>query len=313
MDKLRKNLRRAIQTQDWESVLSRLKGAYAEGTLRAYKVDIRSFVGWCSQHNLEPFPASPETLAAFVTHEAERRSVSTIKRRLAALGKIHQLLRLKNAVNDQEVVIAVRRALRSKYSRPRQALGLTQELRDKLISATSDNDLFSKRNRAILAVGYDTLCRRSELVALQVEDLLILRNTSAKILVRRSKNDPFGQGRLAYISTTALKLLHEWIEAAKIEHGPIFRAIRKNHVYSKALHPYSINRIIKQSANKAQLSKECIANLSGHSLRVGAAQDMMAAGYDILPIMRAGGWKTANVVARYTENTELMSFMGKLR
>lgn len=40
-------------------------------------------------------------------------------------------------------------------------------------------------------------------------------------------------------------------------------------------------------------------------MRVGAAQDMMIAGLDILPIMAAGGWKTTNVVARYIENADL--------
>ncbi len=42
--------------------------------------------------------------------------------------------------------------------------------------------------------------------------------------------------------------------------------------------------------------------LSGHSMRVGAAQDMMIAGLDHIAIMQAGGWKTIDVVARYVEN-----------
>lgn len=42
--------------------------------------------------------------------------------------------------------------------------------------------------------------------------------------------------------------------------------------------------------------------LSGHSMRVGAAQDMMIAGLDHIAIMQAGGWKTVDVVARYVEN-----------
>ena len=37
-------------------------------------------------------------------------------------------------------------------------------------------------------------------------------------------------------------------------------------------------------------------------MRIGAAQDMMVAGFDALAIMQAGGWKSANVVLRYVEN-----------
>ena len=301
-------------SKDWSLALSRLEGAYSEGTLRAYRTDIRIFVAWrASSGQLNAFPASPETIASFITYEAQRCSVSTIKRRLAALGKIHRLLRLENPVHDQEVVIAVRRVFRTKYSRPRQALGLTRNLRDMLIKAIGDDSLVEKRDRAIIAIGYDTLCRRSELVALQVEDIMIVKRGPAQILVRRSKNDQYGVGRLAYVSASTLELVHRWIEAAQIKSGPIFRAVRNNYVSTKGLHPYSINRIIKQAAIKANLPPENIENLSGHSLRVGAAQDMMASGFDILPIMRAGGWKTTNVVARYIENTDLLQFMSKLR
>ncbi|WP_420875755.1 hypothetical protein [Prosthecomicrobium hirschii] len=46
--------------------------------------------------------------------------------------------------------------------------------------------------------------------------------------------------------------------------------------------------------------------LSGHSMRVGAAQDMMAAGMGLLPIMKCGGWKSANVVARYVQEVDIV-------
>jgi len=45
-----------------------------------------------------------------------------------------------------------------------------------------------------------------------------------------------------------------------------------------------------------------VANqLSGHSLRIGAAQDLMSGGRDVVAIMKAGGWRSINVVARYIE------------
>jgi len=89
----------------------------------------------------------------------------------------------------------MRRALRAKRARPHQALGLTNDLRDQLIAACP-NTLAGKRDRAMIALGYDTLCRRAELVALLLEDLRPPANGSAQILIRRSKNDPYGEGRL---------------------------------------------------------------------------------------------------------------------
>lgn len=70
----------------------------------------------------------------------------------------------------------------------------------------------------------------------------------------------------------------------------------------------SIRRLIKVAAKRAQLNREIAQSLSGHSMRVGAAQDMLVAGTDMIGIMHAGGWKTHAVLSRYVENAsaELM-------
>ncbi len=65
------------------------------------------------------------------------------------------------------------------------------------------------------------------------------------------------------------------------------------------------------AAERAGLSKEEVQKLSGHSMRIGAAQDMMTAGLDILPIMAAGGWKTTSVVARYTESADISPLLNR--
>lgn len=48
-------------------------------------------------------------------------------------------------------------------------------------------------------------------------------------------------------------------------------------------------------------------------MRVGAAQDMIASGLDVLPIMQAGGWKTINVVARYVEKANPSALLDRAR
>ena len=293
---------------DWISVLSKLEGAYAEGTLRAYRADIQAFVSWCETNKQRPFPASPKIIADFITYESTRLASSTIKRRLAAIGKIHRLLRLENPIADEDVKLALRRVLRNKQSRPHQALGLTSLLRNRLLEACPDN-LRGKRNKAMFTIGYDTLARRSELSALCYEDLTISQNDTSRILIRRSKNDPFGNGRVALLSNKTTKILCEWLKASGIKKGPLFRAIKNNSISKTAIHPHTVNRLIKATAKTAGLPEKIIKDLSGHSMRIGAAQDMMISGIDILPIMSAGGWKTVNVVARYVENAEVSNIM----
>jgi len=198
----------------------------------------------------------------------------------------------------------MRRALRTKPRRPKQAYGLTKKLRDKLIAACP-NDLIGIRNRAIIAVGYDTLCRRSELVSLRVEDLSELDHGAMSILVRRAKNDPFGDGRFGYLTPKTVKLLKRWLKKGKISEGWLFRRIYGWRVGSDNLNPYTITRVIKELAATAGLDKSVVRQLSGHSMRVGAAQDMMTGGIGILPVMQAGGWKSMNIVGRYVQNASV--------
>ena len=123
-----------------------------------------------------------------------------------------------------------------------------------------------------------------------------------RILVPRSKGDPFGDGRLAYLSPSTIERVSLWLGASALKKGPLFRGLHTGQISAAALQTSSIRRLIKALARRAGLSCEAIAGLSGHSMRVGAAQDMMVAGCDVLGIMQAGGWRTYSVLARYVEN-----------
>src|SRR5208283_2590558 len=247
---------------DWPMAINRLEGAYSENTLRSYRADFALFEGWCDSAQRPALPASPETVAEFITQQARHSAPATLRRRLFSIRKVHRLLHLENPVEDEEVAIAMRRVLRTKARRQKQALGLTSDLRDKLISACPDT-LAGLRDRAMLAVGYDTLCRRSELVSLCMEDLTPLAGGACSILVRRAKNDPFGDGRYGYLSPPTVKALDTWLKAAGIKTGWLFRKVVNDKVGPNALHPYSVNRIIKGAASRAGMDDEAIRNLSG--------------------------------------------------
>jgi len=206
-------------------------------------------------------------------------------------------------VEDEEVATALRRAMRSKRRRPKQALGLTAKLRDQLIAGCPDT-LFGLRDRAMIAVGYDSLCRRSELVNLLVEDISPREDGGAKLMVRRAKNDPFGDGRWAHLSPEAVAHLRRWLDQARLSEGPIFRGVAGGRVFDRPLRSLAVNRTLKLAPLRAGLSMQVVDGLSGHSMRVGAAQDLMVAGRGLLQIMSAGGWTSVNVVGRYVREAE---------
>ncbi len=289
---------------EWETAFAKLKGAYSDNTLRAYRSDFQIFAEWCRIREREPLPARSADIAEFLNDEAGVSSTSTIKRRLVSIKKIHRVLNMKEETESEDVTLALRRILRSKSKRQKQAVGLTAKIRDKILSSCQ-NDLVGTRDRALIMVGYDTLCRRSELAALQIEDLQSTPRGGMQILIRRSKNDQYGEGRTGYISSKSAAAVQDWLNVAELSAGPIFRRIIKAYVGTNALHPHTVGQILKQRARLAGLDEHVVDGISGHSMRVGAAQDMMLCGADLLPIMRSGGWKSTTVVARYVENASL--------
>ena len=132
----------------------------------------------------------------------------------------------------------------------------------------------------MLLVGRDLLARRSELVDLTVEDIEKSRGGSGTALIRRSKTDQQGEGARVYLSPGAMRALFEWLDAAEIGGGPIFRKIdRWGKVWPRALGANEVSNILKRLAERAGL--EDAERVSGHSLRVGMAQDLVAVGTEL--------------------------------
>jgi integrase/recombinase XerD len=289
---------------DWRTPLAALDGAYAERTLQGYRDDFSIFEAWCAGAGLSSLPAQGSTIAGFITAQFGTVAVRTVQRRLAAIRKIHQVLGLTDASRDEGVLLAIRRGLRQHGRRPRQALGLSATLRDHLI-ASCPSTLKGIRDRAVIAVGYDTLSRRSELAALTVEDVSPLNGGGAKVLIGRAKNDPFGDGECAYLSQTAYAYLQAWLRHAKIDTGPLFRPVFRTVAGAGGFHPRTVNRILRDAAKTAGWEASIIARVSAHSLRVGPAQDLVIAGHSILQIMRAGRWRHVDAISDYVRSAEV--------
>lgn len=289
---------------DWRAALERVADAYAETTLAAHRRDLEAYERWCAEAGYACIPASAEQVAAFVQATLEHCAVRTIARRLHVIGRVHQWLELPDPTSDQLVKIAYRAAVKRRAKPPRQALGLSAELRNQLLAACPET-LLGLRDRAMISVGYDTLCRRSELVRLRVEDLTPLADGSAKVLVAQSKNDPLSEGRFAYLSARGRDDLQAWLRAAGITAGAIFRAVHDGQIGAEAMNPRIVNRTIQAAAVRAGLAPEVVKQLSGHSLRVGAAQDLAIQGRSVLQIMRAGRWYSLNGMMGYVRKADV--------
>lgn len=290
-------------TPNWRAEFKRLKGAYSPATMKAYYTDVGIFVEWCKKNGTLPFPADPKTVCDFLEDQAPRLAVSTVRRRIYAIRKAHRLLRLPDPTYDEDINLALRRVKRQKLNRPRQAKGLTREYLDAFLKVQPDGPC-GLRNRAMLSLGYDLLTRRAELVAIHTEDLEVRPDGTLRVLIRRSKADPFGHGRIAFTSRRTAILMQDWMEWRGPEIPWLFCPIYQGKAVNRSLSTTTVKRLIKTSAKRAGLEPEDVLAFSGHSLRVGAAQDLLCAGHDTVAIMRAGGWKSINILSRYLEHAE---------
>ena len=273
-------------------------GALSANTVRALRADLDLFTVWCAEQTLSPLPASAATVVAYIEAMENVRAPATVRRYVSSISTVHKAAGERSPLEHVTVRRALQRMYRRNGRRQTQVHGLTWALRQRLMEAAGDR-VIDVRNRALLAVAYDAMLRRSELVALQVVDVKIERDGSASLLVRRAKNDPDGGGTMLYLHLDSVKLVQEWLSATGITAGALFRSMRKDGTVGGRLDASQVPRIYRAMAECAGLPAQLVRRLSGHSPRVGAAQDMIASGIGIPAIMQAGRWKSAQMVQRY--------------
>lgn len=279
------------------------QGAYAANTERALRSDVAVFSDWCTGAGLSSLPALAGTVAAFVGAMTATKAPSTVRRYLSSVATFHRAAKLPNPCEAEPVRLALKRLHREKGRAQVQAAPLNRGLVDSMI-AKAGAGTKSLRDRALLALAYDTLCRRSELVALHVASLERGSAGDGTILIPRGKTDQEGRGMVRYVAPDTMRHIEAWLDKAQIEDGPLFRSVSEAGRVGGPLDPGDVSRIFKALATKAGVSAERVARISGHSSRVGAAQDMMSGQMELPAVMQAGGWKSAEMVSRYTRNIE---------
>lgn len=290
-----------------EETRRNIAASKSSATIRAYRSDLADFDAWCAAHDRPSLPATPETVADYLSDLGERgRKPSTITRRLSAISQAHKMAGRESPTLSQVVrstAAGIRRGTDDHRPAPaRQARAiLVGELRA-MIEALPD-DLRGRRDRALLLVGFAAGMRRSELVGLDVDDV-VEEADGLGVTIRRSKTDQEGQGRVVGIVrgtrgplTDPVQAVRDWREAAGIDSGPLFREVdRAGRVGSQRLSDRAVARIVKSAARRVGIDDPLV---SGHSLRAGLATSAAAAGAPERAIMATTGHRSEAMVRRY--------------
>lgn len=247
------------------------RAALSANTMRAYKSDWRAFQNWCAARGRTSLPASPATVANFASTLADAgKRVPTISRSLAAIRFFHRGAGMDNPTDNAGVAAIVKGIRRTVGVAPRQKAPATADVIHAILAHVPRNTLQGKRDRALLLIGFAGAFRRSELVGIKVEDLTF-NDKGVDVFLGRSKTDQEGKGQSVAIfngkALCAADRLREWLDAAGISEGPIFRRVgRGDRVTGEGLTPQSVALIVKRYADAAGFD---VAKLSGHSLRAG--------------------------------------------
>ena len=274
-----------------------LDSSVSDNTRTMYNSAWRSFEAWAQARGALALPASPPLVAAYLAHLAQERALSV------ATVRLHKAAGHDDPTDNEGVRRIMQGIARAHGKGQKQARPLTAEALA-AVKATARGrrplgdgkrqesaERASWRGRvdvALLATLRDGLLRRSEAAALTWGDVEFRDNGSALLQLRRSKTDQEAEGVVLYVGREAAQALLAIRPATELldRNAKIF-GMTARHIGNR----------VKAAAEAAGLGE----GYTGHSGRLGMAQDLVKSGVELPALMTAGRWKSSKMPARYTE------------
>jgi integrase len=276
------------------TVADYIRESLAENTRVAYLSDLAHFEAWGGQ-----IPATPETIAEYLVAHADVLSVATLNRRLAALAKVHRSRGFSNPTTVEVVKATLGGLKRIKGTAQRQATPLIKE--DLLmILETMGSRPKDVRDRALLLLGFAGGFRRSELIGLNCDDLVPVRQ-GLEVIIRRSKTDQSGAGRKIGIphgrgKWCPVAAVQEWLAVSGIAEGAVFRSIdRHQRIALRRLSGEAVCSVVRERVQAIGINP---GEYSGHSLRAGLATSAAQAGVSSWKIRQQTGHASDVMLSR---------------
>ncbi|MGV8917688.1 MAG: site-specific integrase [Pseudomonas sp.] len=297
-----------------------LAAATRDNTRRSYKAAIEHFeVTWGGF-----LPATSDSVARYLATYAGVLSINTLKLRLSALAQWHNSQGFPDPTKAP-VVRKVFKGIRAlhpaqeKQAEPLQLQHLEQVIKrldHEATQALNEGDqlalLRSRRDAALILLGFWRGFRSDELCHLQIEHVQAVSGSGISLYLPRSKGDRDNLGRT--YQTPALQRLCpvqayiEWINCSAMVRGPVFRAIdRWGNLSEEGLHANSIIALLRQALERAGIPAD---QYTSHSLRRGFATWAHRSGWDLKSLMTYVGWKDMKSALRYVDATPFMAMGG---
>lgn len=289
--------------------ISRAKG---QGTLRAYRSAWKQYCAWCADLAFEPLNGDAALIGLYLVRAADRLAVATLRVHLAAIATAHRLAGLPLDLKHPRIAMVLEGLARTKGTRPlRQAIAILPDTLARMLAAQPDTPL-GIRNRAMLLIGYGAALRRSELVALNIGDVVEVPQRGLKLLVRRSKTDQQGAGEEIAIWASqdpAFCPVHAWhawlaLRPNAVAGDALFCGVLKNgRLTGRRLSDKAVERLVGTSAEAIRLPSP--KRYTGHSLRAGLATAAGEEDAHLHDIMRQTRHRSVETARKYLRSRDL--------
>ncbi len=284
-----------------------LQAATSENTRKTYRSAVRHFERWGGY-----LPTDEESITRYLLEHAEHLNPRTLDVRITALSQWHQYQGFYDPCQSP-VVRKTLKGIRHTHGRPKQkAKALRLEHLAAMLNWLNSQADSNKncRDLALIQIGFFGTFRRSELVSIEVKDL-IWESEGLVIKLAHSKTDQKGDGITRAISkgkglACPVLALKTWLDKSGINSGPVFRPINRwGHIKDKALNANAINDLLKILGTVCEF--DFIPNLSSHSFRRGLSTSAAREQIDFELIKKQGGWKSDATVWKYIEEGNQLS------
>jgi integrase len=251
----------------------------SKSTQRAYKGALAEFNAWLAAHNYQPDEAGISSYLLALDEAGAK--TATIRLKLAAIRYVHDAGQSKAVKATMAAIVRRRGAavqdneiegVRGNASKSKSQITLDQLRR---MMQREPESLTEARNRALILVGFWLAARRSELVAMNVEDIEWTQG-GAYVTIRQSKTDQAAEGTVkplvmlangdkSICPTTALKA---WLAESGITKGAIFVQTSRGKLSKsrKRITAQVVALVVKAHCERVNLPASAFA---GHSLRSG--------------------------------------------
>jgi len=311
-----------VTTEDAEEVADLANEDRRPSTRRVYQSKWDQFTRFCEDRDAKPLPAAPEMVGVYLKERAKEVSLSTIRQDVAAIRWMHERHGAEDPTDHAGVSRVLGGIIQTSDTTPekKQAV-LTKHVRAMVETLPLEEPgpeagparratyLRALRDRAIILVGYAGAFRRAELATIDAEHVT-LNADGMEIHVPKSKTEPrtvginFARGA----DFCPVRALREWMNAAGIEEGPIFRAVPRSAEIAMGenadpITGKTVRNVLGDTAEAAGLDRDTVA---GHSLRRGHLTQGALNGAELNRLMKQAGHADPRTTAGYVEDAKRM-------